>query len=230
MKAETLADKVRNATPEEQKLIAQILEAPESLKHSVSEALSEVKKKSRLIRLLQCVVDTTVEVSKEVNIATNSDAHLEGFEMMIKAFTQPEAIKALAPKDPLAAARFKGMQIKLELLYECSQPLKSEEVAQLLHITRQAVDKRRSKGQLLAISLGRRGYFYPAWQFHEGKVLPGLELVMATLKEYDPWTQLMFFKTGDIRLEGATPLERLRTGNVDKVVWAAQCYGKHGAA
>jgi len=37
------------------------------------------------------------------------------------------------------------VQVKHELLYGDGQPLTSEEVASLLHLTRQAVDKRRSK-------------------------------------------------------------------------------------
>lgn len=61
-------------------------------------------------------------------------------------------------------------------------------------------------------------------------MLFGLSKVLATLKNYDPWTQLMFLKTGDVRLGGATPLEQLKIGDVDAVVWAAECYGKHGAA
>lgn len=136
----------------------------------------------------------------------------------------------LENSDPLAAARLKGVIIKRNLLYEDGQPLKSEDVASLLNVTRQAVDKRRKKGQLLGVSLGRRGYLYPIWQFLDGKVLAGLERVLAQLSEYDPWTQLMFFKTGDLRLDGATPLEQLKAGEIDKVVWAASCYGKQIAA
>lgn len=136
----------------------------------------------------------------------------------------------MAPIDPLAAARLKGVRVKLDLLYSDGQPFTSEQVASLLHLTRQAVDKRRSKGQLLGVSLGRRGYLYPGWQFDEGKVLPGLSRVLSALKDYEPWTQLMFLKTGDIRLGGATPLERLLASDIDTVVWAAECYGKHGAA
>ena len=230
MKTEALVQKVHNATPDEQKLIAQILSAPEPIKHSMSEVLSEIEKKTSRSKFLQSVVDAAVEVSKEVNIAPDIYMRMGGFELMVEVLTRPEALKALAPIDPLAAARLKGVQIKRDLLYEDGQPFNSEEVAKLLHLTWQAVDKRRSKGQLLGISLGRRGYLYPVWQFHEGKVLPGLDRVLAALKDYEPWTQLMFLKTGDIRLGGATPLERLKAGDIDAVVWAAECYGKHGAA
>lgn len=232
MKTKALVQQVHEATPEERQLIAQVLASPESVKHSLLEALSEMAKQTARSKFLQYVIVAAVAVSKEVKI--NADAALDErngeFEAMVEVFTRPEALKALAPADPLAAARLKGVQVKHELLYGDGQPFTSEEVASLLHVTRQAVDKRRSKGQLLGVSLGRRGYLYPAWQFLAERVLPGLERVLAALKEYDPWTQLMFLKTGDIRLGGATPLERLQAGDVDAVVWAAECYGKHGAA
>ncbi len=66
-------------------------------------------------------------------------------EQAIAALTAPELLAELAPIDPLAVARLKGMKVKQDLLYGDGQPLRSEEVAQLLGISRQAVDKRRSK-------------------------------------------------------------------------------------
>ncbi|ELR97030.1 hypothetical protein [Gloeocapsa sp. PCC 73106] len=225
MKIETLLKKVRNATSAEQKLISEILDAPQIFQHSLSEVLSEIKKKKSSELFLQAFLDIAAEVSKEVTISPNL-VEKEPFERIIEVLTTKEVLEKLAPSDPLAAARLKGLMVKRELLYQDGQPLKSEEVASLLHLTRQAVDKRRRNGQLLGISLGRRGYLYPVWQFHEEKVLPGLVQVLQELKEYDPWTQLMFFETGDLRLGGATPQERLRAGEIDDVVWAASCYGK----
>lgn len=153
-----------------------------------------------------------------------------GFESMVKAFTRPEALKILAPTDPLSAARLKGVQVKQQLLYGDEQPLTSQKVASLLNMTRQAVDKRRLKGQLLGVSLGKRGYLYPYWQFQEGQVLAGLERVLNALKDYDPWTKLMFMKTGDVRLAGVTPLEQLQAGASEEVVQAAESYGINRAA
>jgi hypothetical protein len=224
-----LVKKIDRATTEEQKLIAQILEAPQPLQHALSDALSQSKNKKASLQFLQDIVDVLVEVNQFVNIPANSNQPTP-FDRIVEIFTAKETLNKLAPSDPLAAARLKGVIIKRNLLYEDGQPLKSEDVASLLNVTRQAVDKRRKKGQLLGVSLGRRGYLYPIWQFLDGKVLAGLERVLAQLSEYDPWTQLMFFKTGDLRLDGATPLEQLKAGEIDKVVWAASCYGKQIAA
>ena len=115
----------------------------------MSELLSEMSKKTPKSKFLQSVVDAAVEVSKEAKIDPDIYKRMGGFEAMVEVFTRPEALKALAPSDPLAAARLKGVQVKRDLLYGDGQPFNSEEVAKLLHITRQAVDKRRSKGQLL---------------------------------------------------------------------------------
>lgn len=232
MNKKALLQQVQAATKEEQQLIERVLTSPAAIKPTLLEALSEMSKPTVRSKFLQYVITAAVAVSRSAKITTDADLdeHQGGFEAMVEVFARPEALLALAPNDPLAAARFKGVQVKHELLYLDGQPLTSEEVAQLLHITRQAVDKRRSKGQLLGVSLGRRGYFYPAWQFQQGQVLPGLERVLAALKDYDLWTQLMFMKTGDVRLDGATPLERLQAGDIDAVVWAAECYGTHPAA
>lgn len=227
MNKKALLQQVQAATPEEQKLIERILAASKTLKLSLLEVLS-ITKPTQRSKFLQYVLDAALAVSQEKTIA-NSDRQID-FEDMVKAFTRPEALKILAPKDPLAAARLQGMQIKQQLLYGESQPLTSVEVASLLHMTRQAVDKRRLKGQLLGISLGKRGYLYPDWQFSGGQVLPGLERVLAALKDCDPWTKLMFMKTGDVRLNGATPLKKLQLGAIEEVVEAAESYGIQRAA
>jgi biotin operon repressor len=108
--------------------------------------------------------------------------------------------------------------------------ISSEQVAKLLNLTRQGVDKRRASGKLIGISMGRRGYAYPLWQFQDGHVLSGLETVLKAMKEHAPWTQIMFMLTGDLRLEGETPLARFRQGDIDSVVQAARSYGEQGAA
>jgi hypothetical protein len=160
-------------------------------------------------------------------IANNRSSLLD---RMIAALTEPERLAELAPADPLAVARLKGMKVKQKLLYSDGQPLQSEEVAQLLGISQQAVEQERSKGKLLAVSLGSLGYFYPWWQFKDGSVLTGIDRVLDALSKFDAWTQLMFMKTGDLRLNNRTPLECLIAGDIDAVVSAAACYGEPNPA
>ena len=151
-------------------------------------------------------------------------------DRIIAALTEPEILAELAPNDPLSIARLKGMRVKQQLLYSDGKPLQVKEVAQLLDISQQAVEQMQCKGKLLAVSLGKQGYFYPHWQFQDGSVLTGLDRVLAALAKFDSWTQLMFMKTGDLRLHSRTPLECLIAGEIDAVVVAAACYGEPNPA
>jgi hypothetical protein len=228
MSTQKLIDRVQNSSPIEQRLISNLLDTSAQFKNTLSTVLMESKQHKSLTAYWQTVIDVSLAATHATNVTANPQS--QGLEQMITALIAPELLAELAPVDPLAAARLRGTKVKQELLYGDGSPLKSEEVAQLLGISRQAVDKRRSKGQLLAVSLGKRGYFYPLWQFQAGEILPGLNLVLSALTNFDAWTQLMFMKTGDIRLNDRTPLECLIAGDVDGVVAAARCYGEPNPA
>jgi len=121
------------------------------------------------------------------------------------------------------------MKLCREMLETSGRPLTSEQVAKVLGISRQAVDKRRSGNQLLALTQGRRGYSYPSFQFDEGKTLKGLEVVLGKLCALDPWMQLNFFTTAHERLGGKTPIQALHKGLVEGVSSLASGYGEQGA-
>jgi hypothetical protein len=131
--------------------------------------------------------------------------------------------------DPLRSFRLKGLRAKSELLKKEGGVITSSQVGELLGISRQAIDKRRRKGKLLAVSLGKRGYFYPVWQFSENGVLPGFEIVMNQLEPYDPWMKMIFMLNANDRLGNQSPLEKLRQGHLDEVFKAAQVTGEQGA-
>lgn len=137
---------------------------------------------------------------------------------------------AVNEADPLLRAKLRGVELKQELLRYDGEPLNSTEVAKMLGMTRQAVDKRRSQNKLLGLSLGKRGYRYPVWQFQNGDVLPGWEEVLAAFREISPWGKLQFMLSGEIRLEGKTPLECLRAKEIEAVAAAARVYGQQVSA
>jgi hypothetical protein len=142
-------------------------------------------------------------------------------------------VERVLPHDPLAKARFRGVVAMRQLLGAEGGTLSSQEVADLLRITRQGVDKRRRAGELLAVEAPRRGYRYFAWQFTDaGEGLTGLAEVLKALEEHDPWAQARFFLSGNARLGGKTPLHLLRAGagNLPRVLSAAGAFGQHGAA
>jgi hypothetical protein len=121
------------------------------------------------------------------------------------------------------------MKRKQEMLEASGGALTSEQVAEVLGISRQAVDKRRASNQLLALTQGRRGYSYPNFQFDDGKTVDGLEEVLGELSALDPWMQLAFFTSANERLGGSAPLEKLQKGHKDEVKAVANGFGEQGA-
>ncbi len=150
--------------------------------------------------------------------------------VLLKALTAPSVAPELAAKDPLASARLRGAERQQSLLRESGGVLSGADVATILDISRQAVDKRRRQQQLIGLTQGKRGYAYPAWQFEGGKTLPNLEIVLDALRSHDPWMQLAFFVNPNDRLSSRTPLHVLRSGELEPVLRAAEAYGEHGAA
>jgi hypothetical protein len=148
----------------------------------------------------------------------------------VEALTSASETTQLIVEDPFIAAKFRGLKRKQQMLETAGGALTSEQVAEILGISRQAVDKRRAATQLLALTQGRRGYSYPSFQFEDGRPITGLEEVLAELKELDPWMQMVFFTSPNERMGDKTPLERLKKGLVSEVRAAATGFGEQGAA
>ncbi|MDO8692149.1 MAG: hypothetical protein Q7R39_19430 [Dehalococcoidia bacterium] len=152
------------------------------------------------------------------------------YATLLQALEDPAALTALRREDPLASARLRGLHSKERLLEAEGGVISAEDAAGLLHITRQAVDKRRRAGRLIGVNTGRHGYAYPMCQFApQGGVLPGLGLVLGELHEHGPWMQLAFLLNQNTLLGGDTPLAELRLGHLESVVTAAHSYGEQGA-
>lgn len=149
------------------------------------------------------------------------------YSVLVSALSTEEALAPVRAHDPLAGARLRGLEAKRGLLELEGGAVSSAEAAALLKISRQAVDKRRSEGKLLAVELGRKGYHYPLWQFD----LPGRDRVLAALGDLDPWQKLSFFVNPSGLLSDSSPLDALRTGShsMEEVERAASGYGEHGA-
>ena len=111
----------------------------------------------------------------------------------VEALTSASETTQLIVEDPFIAAKLRGLKRKQQMLETAGGALTSEQAAEVLGISRQAVDKRRAAAQLLALTQGRRGYSYPSFQFEDGKPITGLEEVLTELKELDPWMQMVFF-------------------------------------
>lgn len=151
-------------------------------------------------------------------------------DVIVRALRSPEALAQTGvQRDPWHQARLRGIQASRDLLASAGGGLSSAEVATLLGITRQAVDKKRRAGKLLALHLGRK-YVYPARQFTERGVLSGWTEVLSVLRRHDPWMQLSFLMTPNSRLANKPPVQKLQAGETSSVLKAASCFGEHGAA
>lgn len=154
--------------------------------------------------------------------STNLDA-------LVSGLLQPGSIGLLRAIDPLAPARLRGLRARDELLVAEGGTLGALEVAEVLGITRQAVNKRRESGKLVGVELGRRGFRYPAWQLSNGATLPGLERTLEVLSDVAPIGAVRFFLSGSHRLGGKRPLDLLRKNVIEPVVDAARVFGEHGS-
>jgi hypothetical protein len=157
--------------------------------------------------------------------ATKSPRDLD---VLVKGLLASPIVEDLKAVEPLAPAFIRGYEAKYRLIEEHGGTLSAEKVGEILGITRQAVEKRRQMGKLLALTMGRHGYRYPVWQFSESGTLPGLEQVLGVLAPHDQWMQTAFFVSKNPRLNNRTPIEMLEGGEIERVCKVASVYGEHG--
>jgi hypothetical protein len=131
------------------------------------------------------------------------------------------------PRDPLAAARARGVGARAELLEEAGGALRLAQVAERLGTTSQAVHGRRSRGSILAVPLPHGEHVYPACQFTPEGILPGLREFLAAFRAAGPWSQLETLLRDSPDLDGRSPLEALREGDLAGAVRVAAGYGEH---
>lgn len=132
----------------------------------------------------------------------------------------------LSSVDPHVEAMARGAAIKRELLSGGGGGLTSSQVAKALGMTRQAVDKRRSRHALLAVPNGSGDYVYPACQFTRDGVLPGFERVLRAFRIRSPWTQLSVLLAPAPALGGKTIVEALQSGALARAIAIAASFGE----
>jgi len=180
---------------------------------------------SRAFNALSSITNELSSQSVEELTASSTD-----FELLVNAVSATSTAAASTDADPLIRAKLRGIEHRKRILEKLGGTLSAEQVSELIGISRQAVDRRRSQNQLIGLTQGKRGYAYPAFQFEDGKTLDGLKEVLDALSGHDPWMQSIFFANGNDRLNGRTPLDALRQGKTEAVVRAAEAYGEQGAA
>lgn len=132
------------------------------------------------------------------------------------------------PRDPLAAARARGVAGREQLIRKAGGLLRVGEVADALNVTPQAIQGRRSRGTILAVVLPNGEWRYPACQFADGGLLPELGAVLSSFKDVDSWQQLAVLLAPSDRFGGQTAFELLAAGEVDAARAISATYGEHG--
>jgi len=193
---------------------------PSSWQQAIAQMLATSEQQPLKVVFLTRALKALVKLSQSSNLVEVTSASSD-YELLLQALSSPEAIELLTQNDPLATAKLRGLQLKQQLMQAEGGCLSSAEAAQILGISRQAVDKRR-QGKLIGIAQGKGSYLYPAWQFTEsGSTIVGLETVLAQLQSFDPWMQLAFMLDPNERLGQQTPLALLRKGEIAQAVEAA---------
>lgn len=129
----------------------------------------------------------------------------------------------------LANAIARGISVRQKLIEAESGSLSAPEAARELGISKPAILKRHHAGQLIAWREEKQNAArFPSWQFHDHKVLDGLEKVLKVLtasSRLDDFGQMLFFLSTSSFLRGKRPLDCLRAGEINKVLQAAEGYG-----
>ena len=134
--------------------------------------------------------------------------------------------------EPLAASYARSAERRRRVIERAGGEIGATEVGTLLGISRQAVDKRRGEGKLLAIRSPSGDYRYPSAQFTAaGGVVPHLTEWLAACGWRDEWMQLQLLSSRPGTLGRRTVCEALASGNnalVDEALRLAQTAGEQG--
>src|SRR5271163_4543737 len=87
----------------------------------------------------------------------NATAAPTDLTVLVRALSSGELLDDLKRAEPLAPAFIRGIEAKRRLIDDHGGAVTAEQVAQNLGITRQAVEKRRRGGKLIALTTGGRG-------------------------------------------------------------------------
>ncbi|MGO7210552.1 helix-turn-helix domain-containing protein [Rhizobium ruizarguesonis] len=116
---------------------------------------------------------------------------------------------AINELDPLVPALARNVEHRQNLVERAGGTMSAEDAGRMLGISRQAVDKRRRAGTLLAVREGS-DWRYPFCQLDQGEVIGGISDVVRGFAAAGPWIALDFLLAADTALGGRTALQALR--------------------
>jgi hypothetical protein len=136
---------------------------------------------------------------------------------------------AVTELDPLVPALARNVEHRQRLLERAGGTLSADEAGRVLGISRQAIDKRRRAGTLLAVREGS-DWRYPACQFDRTEVVTGIADVVRGHASAGPWVALDFLLAPDSALGGRSPLKALQAGDREAVLRLLRAQGLDGFA
>ncbi len=160
-------------------------------------------------------------------LAAHPDAVLSALAVAARALpddVEPEPIETIGFRRPPLAVSPAEARHWLEARTRAGEKeelLNSAELAARAGLkTRQSVHDWFKKGRLIAWSGAKRGHVFPAAQLDErGHPIKGLDRVQPLFADgYSAW---FWLTTPLAALDGSTPLERLKRGEIDRVIAAA---------
>jgi hypothetical protein len=143
-----------------------------------------------------------------------------------KAFRQEFPVEHKDNRLGNAVAR--GIPARQKLIDAEGGSLSADEAAHHLGISKPAILKRYQKHQIIAWRAERQNAVrFPAWQFKEGTLLPGISECLQVLDaggHLDDFGRMLFFLSNSRYLDGKRPLDCLRGGDVNRALLAAEGY------
>jgi hypothetical protein len=178
--------------------------------------------RSEALQKLKIVVRNLAKIRE-----LTGEGELVGLGKLLDEAGMQEA--ASTPDPRLARAAGRGASVRQKLTEVEGGSLSAEEASRELGMSKVALLKRRERGRVVAWRKeSQRAFRFPAWQFRDGTMLPGVEETLDVLNEasrLDDYGRLLFFLSQSRFLGGKRPLDYLREGEVGKVLDAARGYG-----
>ena len=177
-------------------------------------------------------VSTTELALLEVKKAfqANKPADVPTEEFLLKFLESVELDNSSEDEQAMAQMLARGVVARKRLENAEGGSLSSDQVADLLGLSnRQAVIYRRETRKLLAYRATPGTWRYPCWQFNERGVLSGVADVLAKLDTDSGYGAMVYFLSASYSLGSKRPLDLLRDGKVEELVFDASRYQIHGA-
>jgi hypothetical protein len=147
-----------------------------------------------------------------------------GDDLILKALEQPtdigsivELLRSTVPLlsaeqeiDPKLGGALASLEGEEDLVRRAGGLKDTDWVATYLSIHPKSVAAKARRNELLAVTRGDRN-LYPAFQFKNGTVVPGVRDILAVLPLRNGWSRLSFLLTRDPGLDDRSPIEAFET-------------------